>query len=126
MGKFKRGRYTVKAKRKDSDELWTDWTDVNNYQRAVEHSCYVEEAGYLAKIVVNEKQVEELLEILGKEEYEKVDAVLDAGFCNQTEVIRELILKIDQMICCHANGDIDDKRLYELFDRLKMRHLSGG
>ena len=126
MGKFKRGRYTVKAKRKDSNEQWTDWTDVNNYQDAVNHACKVEEAGYLAKIVVREKQIEELWEILGKEEHEKADAIFDAGFRNQNEFIKDIILKIDQMICCHANGDIDDKRLYELFDRLKMRHLSGG
>lgn len=123
--KFKRSRYTVQAKRKNKREHWTDWTDVDNYERAVYHACKVEEAGYLAKILVREKQVEELWEILGKEEHQKADAILDAGFRNQDNVIRELILKIDQMICCHANGDIDDKRLYQLFDKLKKRHLGG-
>lgn len=119
--KFKRGRYIVKAKRKNKPERWTDWTDTTHYRDALKHASRAEEAGYLAKIVVNEKQVEELWNILGKEEHEKADAILDAGFRNQTGVIREIILKIDQMICCHANGDIDDKRLYELFDKFKKK-----
>ena len=123
--KFKRKRYTVYAKRKNSNERWTVWVDVNNYQQAVNHACKVEEAGYLAKIEVREKQIEELWEILGKNEYEKADAVFDAGFRNQGDAVREIILKIDQMICCHANGNIDDKRLYKLFDKLKMRYLGG-
>lgn len=125
MGKFKRGRYTVKAKRKDSDEPWTDWTDVNSYRDALKHSCRVEEAGYLAKIVVREKQVEELWKILGENNFDEADAVFDAGFRNQNDAIREIILKIDQMICCHANGDIDNKRLYKLFDKLKKKHIGG-
>jgi hypothetical protein len=41
------------------------------------------------------------------------------------EVAREIILEIDTLICCHANGDIDDKRLYILFDQLKKKYIGG-
>ena len=37
----------------------------------------------------------------------------------KSEVAKEIILEIDTLICCHANGDIDDKRLYLLFDEIK-------
>lgn len=40
----------------------------------------------------------------------------------RAEVAREIILEIDELICCHANGDIDDKRLYILFDELKKKY----
>lgn len=125
MKKFRRKRYTVQAKRRNTDEPWTDWVDTNNYQQAVNHACHVEELGYLATIVVRHKQVEELWDILGKNEHEKVDAILDAGFRKQNEVAREIILQIDQMICCHANGDIDDNCLYTLFDKFKKKNLRG-
>lgn len=123
MKKFSRKRYTVLAKRKNTDEPWSDWTDTDNYQRAVHHACRAEEAGYCAKIIVREKQIEELLSILGMYEHEKADAVLDAGFCKQNDVVREIILKIDELICCHANGDIDNERLYMVFDKLKKKYL---
>lgn len=38
------------------------------------------------------------------------------------EVAREIVLEIDTLVCCHANGDIDDKRLYILFDALKKKY----
>ena len=41
------------------------------------------------------------------------------------EVAREIILEIDTLICCHANGDIDDKNLYMLFDELKKKYIGG-
>ena len=43
----------------------------------------------------------------------------------RAEVAREIILEIDTLICCHANGDIDDKRLYILFDELKKKYTEG-
>ena len=59
MKKFRRKKYTVQAKRKNTDEPWTDWTDTNDYQQAVAHARRVEEAGYLANIFVREKQIKE-------------------------------------------------------------------
>ena len=43
----------------------------------------------------------------------------------KSKVVREIILEIDTLICCHANGDIDDKRLYVLFDELKKKYIGG-
>lgn len=43
-------RYLVQAKRKNSKEPWTDWTTVDDYDRAVEHAKRVEELGYCSKI----------------------------------------------------------------------------
>ena len=43
-------RYLVQAKRKNSNEPWTDWTMVNDYARAVQHAERVEKLGYCSKI----------------------------------------------------------------------------
>ena len=43
----------------------------------------------------------------------------------KSEVAREIVLEIDTLICCHANGDIDDKNLYMLFDELKKKYIGG-
>lgn len=122
MKKFRRKRYTVQAKRRNTDEPWSDWTDTNNYRQAVNHACHVEEVGYLATIVVREKQVEELWDILGKNEHEKVDAILDAGFRKQNEVAKDILGIMEQMISCYINGDIDDETFNSLFNKLKKKY----
>lgn len=53
--KFKPKKYRIMAKRKNSDEPWTDWTMVNDYTKAVAHAKHVEELGYLSKIVEKER-----------------------------------------------------------------------
>ncbi len=129
MIKFEFKRYCVKAKRKNTNERWTEWTNVDNYREAVRHSCRVEELGYAAKIVVQDKAVEELRGIFGNsyESADYADAVLDAGFRKQSEVIGEVMSDVANMINCHANGDIDDKKLYLLFEKLKKKYdYSGG
>jgi hypothetical protein len=98
MKKFGRKRYIVQAKRRDTNEKWSDWTDTNNYRQAVNQARHVEEVGYLAKIVVKEKQVEELWDILGKNEHEKADAILDAGFRKQSEIAREIFEEIEKIL----------------------------
>jgi hypothetical protein len=98
MKKFERRRYVVQAKRRDTNEKWSDWTDTNNYRQAVNQARHVEEVGYLAKIVVKEKQVEELWDILGKNEHEKADAILDAGFRKQSEIAREIFEEIEKIL----------------------------
>lgn len=44
-------RYEIKAKRKDSNEPWTNWTKVNDYDRALHHVAHIEELGYEAMII---------------------------------------------------------------------------
>ena len=118
-------RYDVQAKRKNTDEKWSEWADTNNYREAVNHACHVEELGYAAKIVVRDEAVEELRNILGGNSFESADfadAVLDAGFRKQSEVIGEIMADLDTLIGCHATGEIDDKTLYLLFEKLKKKY----
>lgn len=124
MGKLESKRYSVKAKRKNTDEKWSEWTNVDSYRDAEKHACHVEELGYAAKIVINDTAVEELRGIFGNsyESAEFADAVLDAGFHKQSELIREVVSDIDLLINYHASGDIDDKRMYLLFDKIKKKY----
>ena len=54
-----------------------------------------------------------------------VDFMPTADVVPKSEVAREIILDVDTLICCHANGDIDDKNLYILFDELKKKYTEG-
>ena len=117
-------RYSIQAKRKNTKERWSEWTNVNDYEDAVRHARHVEELGYAAKIVVKDKTVEELRSIIGNS-YEPAyaaDALLDEGFRKESEVIREIMSEVDTLIGCHANGDIDDRNLYLLFEKLKKKY----
>ncbi len=44
-------RYSVQAKRKNTNEKWTDWTLVDDYDAAVKHAARVEALGYDAQII---------------------------------------------------------------------------
>lgn len=89
---FKQTRYSVQAKRKNTDKKWSEWTNVNSYRAAEKHACRVEEVGYDAKIVVKDKAVEELWAILGNsyQAAEQTDAILDAGFRKEIEVTKAI------------------------------------
>lgn len=125
MKKFESKRYTVQAKRRNTHEPWSEWTNIDNYRDAVNHACHVEELGYAAKIVVKDEAVEELRSILGGNSFqsaEYADAILDAGFRKESEVIKEVMSEVNTLINCHANGDIDDKNLYIFFEKIKKRY----
>lgn len=47
-------RYEIKAKRKDSNEPWTGWAKVNDYDRALHHVARIEALGYEAMIIDRE------------------------------------------------------------------------
>lgn len=48
---YKYKRYVVQAKRKNTNEKWTDWTAVDTYEEATRHALRVENLGYESKIV---------------------------------------------------------------------------
>ena len=48
---FKRTRYDVKAKRKDTNEKFTEWTSTNSLEEAERHAKRIEELGYLSQII---------------------------------------------------------------------------
>lgn len=52
---------------------------------------------------------------------EKEKAIAEFHTCIKNEGAKEAILKIDEMLCHHANGDIDDKELYRLFGDFKKK-----
>lgn len=49
-------RYIVQAKRKNTDEKWSDWTTVDDYDEAVRHANHVTEVGYESRIVDREEK----------------------------------------------------------------------
>ena len=63
----------------------------------------------------------EVLKIFDK----MVQSIPTADVVPKSEVARGIILEIDTLICCHANGDIDDKNLYIFFDKLKKKYTEG-
>ena len=44
-------RYKILARRKHTQEPWTNWTFADSYEEAVKHAKHIEESGYLARIV---------------------------------------------------------------------------
>lgn len=72
-------RYRIKAKRKNTDEPYTDWTSVNDYKSAMKHVAHVREVGYDSKLCPCE-DVKKLWYFLGEKETALTDEILDAGF----------------------------------------------
>ena len=91
-------RYCIKARRKNTKEPWSIWTEVDNYRQAEEHAEHVSEVGYFSKISVNEKGVKELWSILAKAGVinitEQADVIYDAGFRLQSVVARQVASEI--------------------------------
>ena len=52
-------RYLVQAKRIDTDEEWTEWTDVDDYEEALMHAQRARDDGYDARIVYNTERIED-------------------------------------------------------------------
>lgn len=104
-------RYCIKARRKDTKEPWSTWTEVDNYRLAEQHAEHVQEVGYSSKISANEKGVKELWKILAKAGVinvaEQADVIFDAGFRLQSvvtkQVANEIFREIYQIL---ADADI--------------------
>lgn len=54
MLEYELKRYNVRAKRKNTSEPWSNWTDVDTIEEAEMHAKHVEELGFLSKIVDRE------------------------------------------------------------------------
>ena len=93
-------RYRIKARRRGTDEKWTEWTDADHYAQAEDHAIYCEEVGYQARIEMDD-YIKELWGILGGKSdktAEITDAILDAGFRKQDEVATKLCREIDRVL----------------------------
>ena len=97
---FKAPRYVIKAKRRNENEPWSEWTAVDNYYRAMHHLVHVENVGYESKMIIREPAVEELWQLLSAEGdvKEKADAILDAGFRKENVVAREIFARINDLL----------------------------
>lgn len=97
---FKPVRYSIKAKRRNENEPWSDWTAVDNYYRAMHHLVKCETIGYDAELVIKEPAVEELWKLLSAEGdvKEKTDAILDAGFRKENVVAAEIFARINELL----------------------------
>jgi hypothetical protein len=93
-------RYVVKAKRRGTNEPWSEWTLVNDYYRAMHHLVKCETIGYDAELVIKEPAVEELWKLLSAEGdvKEHTDAILDAGFRKEIVVAKEIFAKINELL----------------------------
>ena len=54
MLEYELKRYLVRAKRKNTSEPWSNWTDVDTIEEAQMHAKHIEELGFLSKIVDRE------------------------------------------------------------------------
>ena len=105
-------RYSIQAKRKNTDEEWSAWTESDNYRRAEHHAAYVEEVGYSSKIVA-EKGIRKLWKILGDspEAKDTADAIYDAGFRLKYKVAKKIFEDIERF---KVNIDKDSEPEYIL------------
>lgn len=89
-------RYDIQAKRKNTNEEFTAWTETDNYKKAVGHVAYVEECGFLPNLVLSD-EVKTLWGVLGEDEKgkEQTDAVLDKGFLLTGTVVNQILRSID-------------------------------
>ena len=119
MGRIK--RYSIMAKRRDTNEEWTDWTEADTYEKAEEHARYCESVGYAAKVQADDALVE-LWGILGGKSYENAktaDAIYDAGFRKESAVVAKMAKRIDQFFahairnCVKAIRDAKDEEDYK-------------
>lgn len=104
-------RYSVKAKRK-KEKGWSEWTPIDNYQRAIQHFHHVEELGYDAKITINEAGVEELWDLLGGDT-ELADKIFDAKFRKESRVAKEILAKIHEVIRQAIRQNLDMEEVCE-------------
>lgn len=69
--------YDIRAKRKGTDEPWTEWTRVYDFKSAVKHLERVKQLGYEAKIVEVIYPLELLREFVGRLKEELSKTMID-------------------------------------------------
>ena len=120
-------RYNIQAKRKNTDEEWSAWTEADNYRRAEHHAAYVEEAGYDSKIVA-ERGIRKLWKILGDsyEAKDLADAIYDAGFRLKDKVAKKIFEDIERFKVDIGEGVEPEYILKKsTFLELKKRYTKG-
>lgn len=123
-------RYFIKAKRKDTDEKWTDWTHVDNYETALGHAEHIREVGYEGKVVPSEP-VKKLWDILEgcENKVELTEKILDADFCVRSITVPDILYRLKTEIHNKAvyphNSGIDPYISVKVLDAIIQRIIGG-
>lgn len=135
-------RYTIQAKRKGTNEKWSEWTNENYYDAAIKHVSHIEDdLGQCGRIVYNDDGIEELWGLLGGDK-ELADKILDAKFRKEHRVMEEtlnrIIIQLNAIIFANEKAlrqakedeNADDTLLYATkkaaFLEVKEMLLKGG
>ena len=134
-------RYCIKARRKNTKEPWSTWTEVDNYRQAEAHAEHVSEVGYFSKISINEKGVKEMWGILANMGVinitEQADVIFDAGFRLKSAVVKEVsesIFKKIYKILADADVKYEEEpesgnpivaEIYNAVSELRKRYAEG-
>ncbi len=122
-------RYNIKAKRKNVGEDWSEWTEVDEYGRALDHLEYVKSVGYDARLEVS-SAVRKLWDILGEDETELTDRILDEGFCLRDGVVNNTLYRLREAVHRKAvYPEKDGESPYislDVFDAIITARLRGG
>lgn len=119
-------RYYLEAKRKGSDEQWSEWTQADSYPQAVKHLEHIKELGYDGQLVPS-KAVKKLWYLLGEKETELTDEILDAGFALRNDAVNMALgnLKIrvhEKAVFPHSKEEYSYINL-NVFDALLQRMI---
>ena len=116
-------RYNIVARKKNAT-TWSEWTSTDEYGRATEHLEKIEELGFDGKLKPSEA-VKVLWAILGKDQTELTDKILDAGFGLRDDVIKETLTKV-KMAIRHKQVKVNRKKpvsiddLYDVMDKILL------
>lgn len=129
MAEFKMPRYKYKGDTIPFEEFYQDGKNYQSPMEILHQGWETKLEDGIFKAVLNygvSVDKDELIKALkyDRDQYEKgyADGCKGAMDRIKAEVAREIILEIDTLIRCHANGDIDDRNLYIFFDKLKKKY----
>ena len=119
-------RYYLQSKRKDTDEEWSEWTNVNEYGQALKHLEKIKEAGYDGRLVPS-KEVKLLWYFLGEKETRLTDEILDAGFCLRNDTVNHALWNLksrvhEKAVFAHSKDEYSYINL-NVFDALVQRMI---
>lgn len=112
-------RYLIQAKRKHENK-WSEWDTSETYSRALERVEHAQSCGYDAKLAPS-GAVKKLLDILGEDQTELAEKILDAGFCLRDVTVYHYIHDLRRKVNRKAVYSDNEKAPYvylTVFDRI--------
>lgn len=117
-------RYKVMAKRKNTNERWTEWRDADTYNSAKEGTNHVERCGFVPKIFIKDEAVEKVWAILEGDgtTTEKTDAILDIKDKAVAEATRKMAENILKDILVAFEGECENKIATDIKKMFKRKY----